>query len=299
MTKCDMEHDLKQEVQELKISIDKLSNDISQQFNSLTENLCINFEQISKQITNLSSQPSLSHKILETNLENNHQDNLEKSKKEIPREYYIDYSYIDTAKYPSFLENLEKHNKDMAECREKENIENFCFSANKTLESAIEVIFDVEYKYLSENHKTFLEAYQRVKTFYSNKGWEIKEICLNLNNSKIESKHFKPIDDKYISWEYIEEIRRRNFNTSVEIFFEILKPNFMNSSHLREKFYLIKNIHNLRNLDAHGSSNLPLQIDTLKDSAKKLYNSKDYTKIKEVVYWFVKEVYDRLNKISN
>ena len=73
----------------------------------------------------------------------------------------------------------------------------------------------------------------------------------------------------------------------------------MNSLHLREKFYLIKNIHNLRNLDAHGSSNLPLQIHTLKDSAKKLYNSKDYTKIKEVVYWFVKEVYDRLNKIYN
>ncbi|UUO15944.1 hypothetical protein [Dolichospermum heterosporum] len=299
MTKCDMEQDLKQEVQELKISIDKLSNDISQQFNSLTENLCINFEQISKQITNLSSQPSLSNKILETNLENNHQDSLEEPKKEIPREYYINYSYIDPDKYPSFLEDLEKHNKDMAECRHKENIEKFCFSANKTLESAIEVIFDVEYKFLGENNKTFLEAYQRVKTFYSNKGWEITEICLNLNNSNIESKHFKPIDDKYISWEYIEEIRRRNFNTSVEIFFEILKPNFMNSLHLREKFYLIKNIHNLRNLDAHGSSNLPLQIHTLKDSAKKLYNSKDYTKIKEVVYWFVKEVYDRLNKISN
>lgn len=294
-----MEHDLKQEVQELKISIDKLSNDISQQFNSLSENLCISFEQISKQITNSSSQPSLSHKILETDLENNHQDSLQKPKKEIPREYYIDYSYIDPAKYPLFLKDLEKHNKSMAECRHKENIENFCLSANKTLESAIEVIFDVEYKCLNENNKTFLEAYQRVKTFYSNKGWEITEIFLNLNNSNIESKHFKPVDDKYISWEYIEEIRRRNFNTSVEIFFEILKPNFMNSSHLREKFYLIKNIHNLRNLDAHGSPNLPSQIDALKDSAKKLYNSKDYTKIKEVVYWFVKEVYDRLNKISN
>lgn len=187
----------------------------------------------------------------------------------------------------------------MAECRHKKNIENFCLSANKTLESAIKVIFDVEYKCLSEKNKTFLEAYQRVKTSYSKKRWEIREICLKLSNSNIESERFKRIDDKYISWECIEEIRKRNFTTSVEIFFEILKPNFMNTSHLKEKFYLIKDINILRNLDAHGSPNLPLQINTLKDSAKKLYNSKDFTKIKEVVYWFVKEVYDRLKKISH
>jgi hypothetical protein len=299
MTKYDMEQDLKQEVQELKISIDKLSNDIAQQFSSLNENLCINFEQISKEISNLSAQPSLISETSEINLVPAHQDSLPKPQKQtkIPEEYFINYSYIVT-KYLSWVESLKKYSAAMAKCRHEEQIANFCFSANKTLESAIEVLFKQEYNCLSENNKTLLEAYQRVKNTRKKKGWEITEICLN-NNSKIESKDFKLIDDKYISWECIQKIRTSDFNGTVEIFFEILTPNFMTTPHLKEKFYLIKNIHKLRNLDAHGSQNLAAQIDSLDPFAKTLYDSKDYTKIKDLVSWFVKEVYNRLNKISN
>ncbi|MEA5616907.1 hypothetical protein VB711_03490 [Cronbergia sp. UHCC 0137] len=297
-----MEQDLKQEVQEIKISIDKLSNNIGQQFSSLNENLYINFEQISKQISNLSAQASLMSETPEINLAAAHQDSLQQPQKQtkIPNEYFIQYPYIDITKHSSWLESLKKYSKDMAECRHKKKITNFCKSANETLESAIELLFKEEYKCLSESNKTFLEAYQRVKNSINKMGWEFTEIYLN-NNDKIESKDFKLIDDKYISWKSIEQIRRSNFNASVEIFFEILKPNFMNSQHLKEKFYLIKHLHQLRNLDAHGSaSNIKLKVNELNHYAKCLYSSTDnYTNITEVVSWFVKEVYNRFNKIYN
>jgi len=204
-----MEQDLKQEVQELKTSIDKLSNDMSQQFSSLTENLCISFEQISKQITNLSSQPSLNHKILETNLENNHQDSLQKPKKEIPREYYIDYSYIDPDKYPSFLENLEKHNKDMAECRDKKNITKFCVSVRNTLECSLSLLFSEEFKFVNENNKIFLEAYDRVKNFHDskeNKNYDFPNIYIDNLEIKINAVDYKKVGNYYISWKKLEEI---------------------------------------------------------------------------------------------
>jgi hypothetical protein len=307
MTKCDMEHDLKQEVQELKISIDKLSNDISQQFNSLTENLCINFEQISKQITNLSSQPSLSHKILETNLENNHQDSLEKPKKEIPREYYIDYSYIDTDKYPLFLENLEKHNKDMAECRDKKQITPFCESVRKTLECSLSLLFSEEFNFVGENNKTFLEAYDRVKTFYDrkiNQNYEFPNIYIENSKILIDAVNYKKIGNYYISWNKLEEIYKMNLPASVRILFEIIKPGFYEASsfpHLRRNYLTIIDINQLRKIEAHGSNNsFEEQINNLHERTKKLFYSPDnFSTIKNLLSWFVKEVYDRLNKISN
>ncbi len=106
---------------------------------------------------------------------------------------------------------------------------------------------------------------------------------------------------KYISWENIEKIRKKDFNHALDIFFEILKPNFMKSPHLKDKYFLIKGVHTLRNLVSHGSSNnIDSELAHCKNRyAKTLYYDTDnYTKIKEVVSWFVQEAYKRINKLK-
>lgn len=306
MNKYDMEQDLKQEVQELKISIDILTKDIGQQFSTLNENLSINFEQISKQITNLSSQPSLSNETFETNLVNNHQDSLQKHQKnsKIPNEYYIDYSYIKDVCYLSWVENLRQYSKDMAECRQKDNIVNFCVSARKTLESAIEVFFEQEYKYLSAENKIFLDAYDRVRISYDgrqNTNYNLPQIYIQKSEFLIESEHLKKICGKYISWNEIEKIRKTSLPASVTIFLEIIQTNFRKNANLRDKYNTILYMNNLRSLDTHGSKlDLKSQLNKFGNPTKVLYYSNEnFVIIQKVISWFVHDIYKRILKISN
>lgn len=302
MNQSDMEQDLTQEVEILKISIETLSKNIDENFNALNKNLSLGFEQITKQIINLSNQGVLDNEVVNDIRVNNDQVSLSVPKKPLktPDEYLIDYPYIDEIQYSDWVRNLKNYSKDMAESRKKKNIPNFCKSANDILESAIEVLFQEEFNYLSESNKKFLEAYERSKEDRIKRGWDFTEICIK-NSSKIESKDFKKLDDKYISWNSIEKICNRDFNHSLDIFFEILIPNFMNTPHLRKKYFLIKGVHILRSFVSHGtSSNLYSKLEDKKNNhAKSLYYDRDnYTNIKEVVSWFVQEAYKRINELK-
>jgi hypothetical protein len=95
-----------------------------------------------------------------------------------------------------------------------------------------------------------------------------------------------------------------NLPASVRILFEIIKPGFYEASsfpHLRRNYLTIIDINQLRKIEAHGSNNsFEEQINNLHERTKKLFYSPDnFSTIKNLLSWFVKEVYDRLNKISN
>jgi hypothetical protein len=306
MSMINMEQDFKQEVQELKTTIDTLSNNIEQKFSILNEVLSSSFGQISQQITNLSGQQSSIITMSETNVNNDYKSNLSKPQQisKIPNEYFIDYLYIDKKQYSSWLENLRRYNKEMAECRQKQQIQTFCQSANTIIDSAIKVLFKEEYNSLCEINTEFIEAYERVKNQKEKKGWKIIEICVN-TNSTIQSKDFKNVKNKYyISWQAIEELNNRDFNSCLEIFFETIKKNFLNNlnpkDNLKENFFLIKNMHQLRNLKTHGSKDdLKTQLNEKGSYIERLYyDSDNYKKITEVVSWFVKEVYQRIEKLK-
>ncbi|MBD2507860.1 hypothetical protein H6G91_11320 [Nostoc muscorum FACHB-395] len=301
-----MEQDFKQEIQELKSSINVLSTEISQQFRTINENFSINIKQISDQIANLSEIQVLSNKVVENYLISTSQEILQKPKRQIniPNEYFIDYSFIDSVRYPALLENLQKDSKDMAECRHKKQITTFCESARKTLDSSIAVLFAEEFKFLHENNRTFLEAYGRVKIFQDNKenkNYEFPNIYIS-NTGQINAEGYKKVGNNYISWKKIEEIHKMNLPASVRIFFEMIKPNFYDNSalHLRKKYLTIIDINQLRKLECHGSKDsLKEQIDKLHNRTKQLFSSEDnFSHIQELIFWFVKEVYNRLDKLS-
>jgi hypothetical protein len=301
-----MEQDLKQEVQDLKTTIDTLSNNIDQKFSTLNEVLSYGFGQISQQITNLSGQQSSIIATSETNVNNNNNNNLSTSQEvsKIPNEYLINYPYIDEKKYSSWLANLRRYSKEMAECRQKQQIQTFCQSANTIIDSAIKVLFEEEYNSLCEINTEFIEAYERVKNQKDKKGWKIIEICVN-THSTIQSTDFKNVKNKYyISWQAIKELTNRDFNSCLEIFFETIKKNFLNNlntkDNLKENFFLIKNTHQLRNLKSHGSKDdLKTQLNEKGYHIERLYyDSDNYKKITEVVSWFVEEVYNRIEKLK-
>ncbi|MCC5653518.1 hypothetical protein LC609_27740 [Nostoc sp. XA013] len=301
-----MDEELKQEIQDLKSTISLLSNEINSQFIRLNDSFSININQLSEQIYKLSETQALTNKSIDNITVNTYKENFPESQKysKIPDEYYIDYSYITDKNYSSWVDNLKRYSKDMAECRDKKQITNFCQSARNTLESAIEVLFDEEYKYINENNKVFLEAYNRVKSSYDkrdNTNWDLPQICLVVANFGIKSENLKKIDGKYVSREYIEKIRRESLPASVQIFFEIIKPNYMKMQHLKETFFIIKNMNKLRNLKTHGSkSDLDSQLNELGHYAKQLYySSENFETIQKAISWFVQEIYKRVRKISN
>ncbi len=302
-----MEQDLKEEIQELKSSINLLSTEISQQFRIFNENFAICIKQISDQIADLSEIQVLNNKVVENYLISTSQDISQQPKKQIkiPDEYFIDYSFIDSARYPALLENLQKDSKDMAECTHKKQITTFCESARKTLESSIAVLFAEEFKFIHENNKKFLESYDRVKIFQDNKehrSYQFPSIYLS-NTGQINAEGYRKFGNSYISWQKIEEIYKMNLPASVRIFFEMIKLNFYDTSplHLRKKYLTIIDINQLRKLECHGSKDfLKEQIDKLHNRTKKLFSSEDnFSDIQELVSWFVKEVYNRLEKLSN
>ena len=173
-----------------------------------------------------------------------------------------------------------------------------------TLESAIEVLFDEEYKYINGNNKSFLEAYNRVKLSYDkrkNSNWDLPQICVTVPNSAIKSENLKNIDGIYVDRKNIEKIRRQSLPASVQIFFEIIKPNYMKTQHLKENFLTIMNMNKLRALKTHGSkSDLDSQLNQLGYYAKKLYDSNEnFETIQKVISWFVQEIYKRVCQISN
>ncbi|MEH2191297.1 MAG: hypothetical protein V7K98_01330 [Nostoc sp.] len=301
-----MDEELKQEVQDLKSSISLLSNEINHQFTRLNDNFSSNINQLSEQIYKLAETQALTNKSIDNITVNTYKENFPKAQKQskIPDEYYIDYSYITDANYSSWLDNLKKYSKDMAECRDKNQITPFCQSARNTLESAIEVLFDEEYKCINENNKAFLEAYNRVKSSYDkrkNADWDLPQICVNLPTSAIKSENLKKVDSIYVDRKNIEKIRKQSLPASVQIFFEIIKPNYMETQHLKETFLTIMNMNKLRNLKTHGSkSDLDSQLNQLGHYAKQLYDSSEnFETIQKVISWFVREIYKRVCKISN
>ena len=301
-----MDEELKREIQDLKSNIYLLSNEINCQFIRLNENFSSNINQLSEQIYKLSETQALTNKSIDNITINTDKENLQKTQKQskIPDEYYIDYSYITDTNYSSWVDNLKKYSKDMAECRDKKQITTFCESARNTLESAIEVLFYEEYRYINENNKSFLEAYNRVKSSYDkrkNSNWDLPQICVTVPNSAIKSENLKNIDGIYVDRKNIEKIRRQSLPASVQIFFEIIKPNYMETRHLKENFLTIMNMNKLRALKTHGSkSDLDSQLNELGHYAKKLYDSNEnFETIQKVISWFVQEIYKRVCQMSN
>jgi hypothetical protein len=306
MDKYDMQEDVTQEVKELKNSIDILSNKLETEFITLNEKLLSGFQQISNQIVNLSCQRVVATKNLDHILVNNEQDGLHKPQKQskIPEKYWIDYSYIDKTQYDDWVNNLNKYNRSMAESRHYKKIPNFCLSAIQSLESAIKILFEKEYHCISESNKAFLEAYDRCKKTYENEGWKYTKIYLGNKTNDFKEQGYKHIqwEDKYIiPWEKLEKDMNFNFNFHIEISFEIFNPGFMSTEDWKDKFYLIKSAHRLRHIDGHGDPRKDeKRLEKEKWYVKKLYHDPDnYTKIQNVVSWFVQEVYKRIDKISH
>lgn len=301
-----MDEELKQEIQEIKNSIYLLNTEINNQFIRLNDTFYSNINQLSDQIYKLSQTQALTNKSIDNITANTYTENLQETQKQskIPNEYYIDYSYITDINYSSWVDNLKKYSKDMAECRYKKQITTFCQSARNTLESAIEVLFEEEYKYINKNNKVFLEAFNRVKFSYDKRGnskWDLPQICITVKNSAIKSENLKKIDNIYIDKNSLEKIRRESLPASVQIFFEIIKPNFMETQHLKENFLTIKNMNKLRGLNTHGSkSDLDSKLDELGYYTKQLYYSNEnFETIQKVISWFVEEIYKRVCKISS
>lgn len=302
-----MGQDLTPEFEKIQTTINVLSNKIDTNFNRLNDNLSKNFNQINQQITHLYSSKYLSNESVDINLANNDKSIFQKTqeKSAIPDEYFIDYSYIDSFRYPEWFQNLEKENKNMAECRHhKQQIYNFCTSAHRTIESSIQWLFNIEFEYMDGQDESFLKAYDRVKNFVdTTKKYEFPNIYVS-NTGKIDAEGFKKIGNNYIDWKKLEDIYKMNFPMSVRILFEIIKPNFYNTSvypHLKTNYLRIIAINDIRKIPSHGSMKSDTErINNLYRNTKELLDSKEkFSQIQDVVSWFVKEVYNRLNKISN
>ncbi|NCO74546.1 MAG: hypothetical protein GW795_06460 [Cyanobacteria bacterium] len=232
--------------------------------------------------------------------------------KNIPEDYFIDFSFIINneyikTNYPDWLKNLEHYNKNMAECRKNNNIIAFCQEVRKILESAIEFIFKEEYKCLSEDNQVFLEAYIRVKKIYEQKkqnsqssNWIFPNIIIE-SDSQIQANYLKKIGTIYIDYNQIREIQK-SFPAFTKLFFEVIENNFYDTSkNLKEDFLLLSNMNKIRNLKPHGSTqSLEEQLNKCGYFVKILYQKKDsFIKITVVINKFMKEIYKRFCKLSN
>ncbi|MBX9253709.1 hypothetical protein H1Q63_07055 [Desmonostoc muscorum CCALA 125] len=306
-----MQEELKQDIQDLKGSVELLSSEINQQFIRLNENFSNSVNKLSNQIAHLSEMQVLSNKHTDSIIVKSNEGFLEKTQiqSNIPDDYLIDYSYIKDQSYLSWVVNLNKYSKSMAECRHqdsnKDQIPNFCQSARKTIESAIIFLFEQEYKYISENNTTFLDAYQRVKKFYNKPGKSdyLADIYI-YNQGTITAKHIKKIGENYIDLKKIEEIYKKSLPAAVRIVFELIRQDFYDASgfpHLRQNYLTIVRMNELRNIQCHGSKDpIDVQLNKISKPAQDLFYSKtNFSIIKNSISWFVEEVYNRQSKISD
>ncbi|MEH2260492.1 hypothetical protein [Nostoc sp.] len=306
-----MQEEVKQEIQGLKGSIELLSNEINHQFIKLNENFSNSVNKLSDQIAHLSEIQILSNKDTDSIIVKSNEEVLEKTQVQsnIPDDYFIDYSYIKDKSYLSWVGNLNKYSKSMAECRHqdsnKDQIPNFCQSARKTIESAIIFLFEQEYKYISENNTAFLDAYQRVKKFYDKPGKSdyFADIYI-YNQGTITANHIKKSGENYIDFKKIEEIYKKSLPAAARIVFELIRQDFYDASgfpHLRQNYLTIINMNQLRQIQCHGSKDtIEVQLNKISKPAQNLfYSETNFSIIKNSISWFVEEVYNRLSKISD
>ena len=216
--------------------------------------------------------------------------------------YIVDYSYIDAVLYPAWKSNLEKYNKDMVNFASKSDIINFCYCATKSIESAIEILFENAFNNLSQENRLFLDAYERVKSFYEKQTWDIPQIYVNIEDCQeqdIDNGIIKILqNDRCISFREITMIRHRNLAAAIEICMYFFKKDFLDDKDLKEKYFFIKNTNKLRKIEAHGSSkDIGKRIKDINNyNLRKLYYSNsNYIDINNTVYWFISTVYEKIS----
>ncbi|MGI0481702.1 hypothetical protein ACN4EE_13030 [Geminocystis sp. CENA526] len=190
----------------------------------------------------------------------------------------------------------------MAECRKYKQVQNFCNYGRKIIESAIVIFFEQECKRIKSNNSNFLNAYNQVKTFYDSNKWELPQIYVEGKNIDIKSSNYLFFEDIYVSIEAIDSILKTNFPASLDILCGTINPNFMlTKSILRTNYFIIKDMHSLRNIEDHGSSiSLEERLKKLKPSARKLYYEPEiFDKLTISIKWFMQEIYKRVCQLSN
>lgn len=287
-----MNDELNIEIKEIKRNLEDLSR-IAQEFAKLTEyfssNICCLSTSFKKVIEASKSD------FFDSSQTSNSPDPRLKAKPQIRlKDYLIDYSFIEKESCLVWREKLEKHNKKMAECEMKKEFPSFCQMTRMALESAVKELFKYEYNNLCSENSSFLKAYNSVKEAKDRNGWDFPNIYLSFDGeAEITEEKYKEIGNSYISWEQIDKLLKTDFPASVEILFWMETPNEQNLlkiSYLRNKFKLIKIMNNVRLTNVHDSDEKPnSEVENLKKDPK------NFSKVKEVVVWFVEKVYTRIS----
>ncbi|MEG3439185.1 hypothetical protein V0288_18815 [Pannus brasiliensis CCIBt3594] len=225
-------------------------------------------------------------------------------------EFLIDYKYIDSKDKSLCVlrENLEQYNKDMAKFRQKDNalsFIHFCGEAIRSIEAILRELFKREYICISErkSDNKLLTAYDLVCEEYRKLQFETP-VDIYVRAESITSDMYAEISDgRYIFKKEFDKLKNQT-HAMISIFFYILDRNFKNKKNVLFANYMhIINIKKYRNISSHGSEEKVGEAikEKLKNQkyAYALYSPKpQYEEITKVIDWFIKEVYQRICRIS-
>ncbi|MDJ0581104.1 hypothetical protein [Crocosphaera sp.] len=308
-----MDEETKQEIQELKTVIHLLCTEMTQHFSKLSEDFSLS-EELQKQLIKISDSKQSIKKEKTQNI-NDKNINLKTSdspkvlerpnyKEATSNKIQIDYSYINSEIHHSWVKNLKEYNNHMIELAVENSgtkFINFCYYAIKSIEGSIEELFDLEFGYICSEDNKFLEAYNCVYLDYEGRNFKLPpKICVETNNLKAEV--YKKIGSKkYLDKNAIDSILKNSQQTALDIFFSMLDFKYIKKKNLRSKYFLIKDIKQFRNIESHGT-NQDVEDRIRKDVKKKsqwiYFPNPKYKEIKDVVDWFVQEIYNRICEIS-
>lgn len=285
-----MDDNIKSNIKEIKNHINELNNYFSyfqEIANSIDNTISIIEKSINQENSNSSHHSEKSELLPKPSSQGKHQ---------IPNDYFIDVSFIQENKYDQWKEKLEGYSKQIAECRYKKQFFSFCIIGRQMIESAITVLFEEEYKKISENNRRFFDAYLRVEERYQQKDWKLPKIYFPISeNTKSEDEAYKELENHLILWNQIKEIQKI-LPTSIEIICEMIQPDFYNeNSQIKTQFFNIKNMNKIRNLYIHEDKDFLEERIEKNNHAKRLYNNQNkFSLVQKTIERFIKDVYDLL-----